>query len=606
MNAVILASIVLRALGVGYSGLLLYESGDRRFGFLTAMLGLMTARQVLSAQSSTTPIEELPGLVVSVFAIATVYYLSSYVAHEQRVTDRLRGFRKAVEHAGHAIFLTDTDGTIEYANPAVNDVTGYDPDDVIGEDPSLWKSGEHDDEFYADLWKQITSGSVWDGEIINRRKSGDLCWVDMTIAPITDDSGDVERFVAVETDVTDRKERQLRIEEQNERLELLNNTNALLREVNRDLVAAESRAEVETAVCERFATSELFDAAWIGERSAVSDEFVARTANGIETATAERQLDMLGADESSPIPRACESDAPVFLTEEEVIGNDSVGGGLVVVPLTYQQANYGVLLVRARQPAAFDTIDRALISELGATIADAISGIERKQTLATDNVTELTFRLDGIDDVLVRLSEALACEVTLDHRASDSSNEQVLYCTFAGTAPDEINSAVDNIDAIRDANHVNTYDDQCLLRLCVDDTSLAPVLADYGASIRDLSVTSGSGELTAEVSRSNDVRAMVEALTTTYSGVELLARRERERDVETEGEFRTRLEASLTDRQLEAAETAYFAGFFEWPRESSGEEVAAMMDISQSTFTQHLRTAERKLFNALFERTVSN
>ena len=606
MNAVILASIVLRALGVGYSGLLLYESGDRRFGFLTAMLGLMTARQVLSAQSSTTPIEELPGLVVSVFAIATVYYLSSYVAHEQRVTDRLRGFRKAVEHAGHAIFLTDTDGTIEYANPAVNDVTGYDPDDVIGEDPSLWKSGEHDDEFYADLWKQITSGSVWDGEIINRRKSGDLCWVDMTIAPITDDSGDVERFVAVETDVTDRKERQLRIEEQNERLELLNNTNALLREVNRDLVAAESRAEVETAVCERFATSELFDAAWIGERSAVSDEFVARTANGIETATAERQLDMLGADESSPIPRACESDAPVFLTEEEVIGNDSVGGGLVVVPLTYQQANYGVLLVRARQPAAFDTIDRALISELGATIADAISGIERKQTLATDNVTELTFRLDGIDDVLVRLSEALACEVTLDHRASDSSNEQVLYCTFAGTAPDEINSAVDNIDAIRDANHVNTYDDQCLLRFCVDDTSLAPVLADYGASIRDLSVTSGSGELTAEVSRSNDVRAMVEALTTTYSGVELLARRERERDVETEGEFRTRLEASLTDRQLEAAETAYFAGFFEWPRESSGEEVAAMMDISQSTFTQHLRTAERKLFNALFERTVSN
>ena len=606
MNAVILASIVLRALGVGYSGLLLYESGDRRFGFLTAMLGLMTARQVLSAQSSTTPIEELPGLVVSVFAIATVYYLSSYVAHEQRVTDRLRGFRKAVEHAGHAIFLTDTDGTIEYANPAVNDVTGYDPDDVIGEDPSLWKSGEHDDEFYADLWKQITSGSVWDGEIINRRKSGDLCWVDMTIAPITDDSGDVERFVAVETDVTDRKERQLRIEEQNERLELLNNTNALLREVNRDLVAAESRAEVETAVCERFATSELFDAAWIGERSAVSDEFVARTANGIETATAERQLDMLGADESSPIPRACESDAPVFLTEEEVIGNDSVGGGLVVVPLTYQQANYGVLLVRARQPAAFDTIDRALISELGATIADAISGIERKQTLATDNVTELTFRLDGIDDVLVRLSEALACEVTLDHRASDSSNEQVLYCTFAGTAPDEINSAVDNIDAIRDANHVNTYDDQCLLRFCVDDTSLAPVLADYGASIRDLSVTSGSGELTAEVSQSNDVRAMVEALTTTYSGVELLARRERERDVETEGELRTRLEASLTDRQLEAAETAYFAGFFEWPRESSGEEVAAMMDISQSTFTQHLRTAERKLFNALFERTVSN
>lgn len=606
MNAVILTSIVLRALGVAYSGLLLYESGDRRFGFLTAMLTLMTARQVLSAQSSTTPIEEFPGLVVSVFAIATVYYLSSYVAHEQRVTDRLRGFRKAVEHAGHAIFLTDTDGTIEYANPAVEDVTGYEPADVVGKDPSLWKSGEHDDQFYADLWEQITSGSVWDGEIINRRKSGDLCWVDMTIAPITDDTGDVERFVAVETDVTDRKERELRIEEQNERLELLNNTNALLREVNRDLVAAESREEVETAVCERFATSDLFDAAWIGERSAVSDEFVARSANGIERATAEQQLDMLAADESSPIRQACEADVPVFLTEGDASRRDSLGGDFVVVPLTYQQANYGVLLVRARRPDTFDAIDRTLVSELGATIADAISGIERKQTLATDNVTELVFRLDGIDDVLVRLSEALACDVTLEHRASNSSNDQVLYCTIEGSTPDEIRSAIDGIDAIHDANHVNTYDDYCLFRLCVDDSSLAPVLADYGASIRNLTATSGSGELTTEVSGSNDVRALVEALTTTYSGVELIARRERERDIETEGEFRTRLEAVLTDRQLEAAQTAHFAGFFEWPRANSGEEVAAMMDISQSTFTQHLRTAERKVFEALFGRTVSN
>ncbi|MFB6159670.1 MAG: PAS domain-containing protein [Haloferacaceae archaeon] len=193
VNAVILASIALRLVGVGYSGLLLFRSDDRRFGFLTVMLALMATRQVLSAQSTTTPLEELPGLVVSVLAVLTVYYLSSYVDEERRITERLEGFRKAVEHAGHAIFLTDTDGTIEYANPAVESVTGYEPAEVVGENPRLWKSGEHDEAFYAEMWEAITSGTVWDGEIINRRKSGSLCWVDMTIAPVTDEEGTVDR-----------------------------------------------------------------------------------------------------------------------------------------------------------------------------------------------------------------------------------------------------------------------------------------------------------------------------------------------------------------------------------------------------------------------------
>ncbi|WP_313690401.1 helix-turn-helix domain-containing protein [Halobellus marinus] len=62
----------------------------------------------------------------------------------------------------------------------------------------------------------------------------------------------------------------------------------------------------------------------------------------------------------------------------------------------------------------------------------------------------------------------------------------------------------------------------------------------------------------------------------------------------------------MTERQQEAARTAYFSGFFDWPREHSGEEVASMMDISQTTFTQHLRAAEKKLFAALFDGTVAN
>ena len=601
MNAVILGSIVLRLIGVGYSGLLLYRSRDSRFGFLTLMLGLMAARQLLSAQSSTTPTAELPGLAVSVLAVLTVYYLSNYVEEERRITDRLRGFRKAVEHAGHAIFLTEPDGTIEYANPAVEEVTGHAPADVVGKDPSLWKSGEHDEEFYAEMWGDITSGNIWDGEIVNQRKSGDLCWVDMTIAPITDGDGEVERFVAVETDVTERKERLLRIEEQNERLELLNDTNAVLRDVNRELVAASTREEVEEAVCERFTASRLFDTAWIGERSIVDGEIDERTERGIDGSIVDAQLEALRMGDPSPVARASEEGVPVFVTAEAVPGANDPGTELAVVPLTYQEANYGVLVVHAQRDDTFDAIDRALFSELGATIADAISATQSRQTLATDDVTELEFRVVDDEEPLIALSASLDCDMELDHVATDSDDRRVLYCTLIGTTPDRVRAYVEETASITDVQHLNAYEDRHLSRLCVDEASIAAVLADYGASIDALVATGGSGRLTAEVSRANDVRTVVEALSATYADIELLARREREHDVETEEEFRSRLEALLTARQLEAARTAYYAGFFEWPRESSGEEVARKMEISQSTFTQHLRRAEKKLFGALFD-----
>ena len=105
---------------------------------------------------------------------------------------------------------------------------------------------------------------------------------------------------------------------------------------------------------------------------------------------------------------------------------------------------------------------------------------------------------------------------------------------------------------------------------------------------------------------SNDIRSVVNALRTTYDGLTLVAQRECERDVQTEAAFRKQLTAVLTDRQQEAAQTAYFSGYFDWPREHSGEDVASMMDISQTTFTQHLRAAEKKLFEALFDGTQTS
>ena len=599
MNLVILASIVLRVLGVGYSLVLLYRSNDRRFGFLTVMLSLMATRQILSAQGSTDPIEELPGLVVSILAVLTVYYLSSYVVEEQRITERLRGFQKAIEHAGHAIFLTDTEGTIEYANPAVVDVTGHDPDEVVGENPRLWKSGEHNEDFYVEMWETISAGSIWEGEIINRRKSGDLCWVDMTITPITGEDGGVERYVAVERDITERKEREVRIAEQNDRLERLNNTNEVLRDVNRELVAATSRREIERSLCDRFARSPLFGAAWVGEPRLVDDGVNVRTRAGIDEGALDARLEETD-NHRRVIDDVLDRGEPAFVDADATRLDDPLDAMAVVIPLSYQDADYGVLVVESATEDAFETIDRGLFAELGSTVGDAINAAESRRTLAAEEVTELEFLVDGASDPLVTLSAELECSVELEHLAG-VDGDTVAYVSVTGADESAVSAYFEGNEHNGNGRSLCEYDDRCLVRLVVGESAIVPTLARYGATVTAVSVTDGHGRIRADVSRSNDIRSVVEAVQAAHPELDLLAQREQERGSESGTEFRSSFEESLTDRQLEAARTAYFAGFFEWPRETSGEDVAATMDITQSTFTQHLRTAQRKLFAALFE-----
>ncbi|MEA5408258.1 PAS domain S-box protein [Haloarculaceae archaeon H-GB2-1] len=130
-----------------------------------------------------------------------------------------RTFQQAIDHTGHAVMITDAEGTIEYVNPAFEAQSGYSSEEALGEDPSLLDSGEHDPSFFEDLWQTIKSGEVWENEVINRRKDGTRIFVDQTIAPILDAKGEVERFVAINTDITDLKEKEVELELQNERLE---------------------------------------------------------------------------------------------------------------------------------------------------------------------------------------------------------------------------------------------------------------------------------------------------------------------------------------------------------------------------------------------------
>jgi len=131
----------------------------------------------------------------------------------------LRCFQKAIEQAGHTVMITNRDGEIEYVNPAFEEASGFTASEVIGERPSILKSGEHDEQFYRDLWETIRSGEVWEGEIINKRGDGSRYHIEQTIAPVEDQDGEIERFVAINKDISEQKLKEYQLERERNRLE---------------------------------------------------------------------------------------------------------------------------------------------------------------------------------------------------------------------------------------------------------------------------------------------------------------------------------------------------------------------------------------------------
>lgn len=137
---------------------------------------------------------------------AIPHALSAIRAHEEATE-----FQEAITHAGYAIYITDTDGTIRHVNPAFEEVTGYPPEEAIGQTPGIFSSGEMGEEYYDRLWATISAGDVFEEEIVNKRRGGDRYLARQTIAPVTDDTGDPVAFVAVQIDITDRHVREQRL-----------------------------------------------------------------------------------------------------------------------------------------------------------------------------------------------------------------------------------------------------------------------------------------------------------------------------------------------------------------------------------------------------------
>ncbi len=119
-------------------------------------------------------------------------------------TNRL--LSKAIEQSPVSVVVTDANGVIQYINQKFTQITGYTPDEAIGLTPRISKSGVQEDAFYQKLWETITTKRDWEGELVNKRKNGELYWESVLISPLLDPQLNITNYIGIKEDITAQKQ----------------------------------------------------------------------------------------------------------------------------------------------------------------------------------------------------------------------------------------------------------------------------------------------------------------------------------------------------------------------------------------------------------------
>ncbi|QZP38751.1 bacterio-opsin activator domain-containing protein [Halobaculum magnesiiphilum] len=423
------------------------------------------------------------------------------------------------------------------------------------------------------------------------------------------DAAFVRAVANVLASAIDRTRHERELDRQHDQLVALDSVSRVVRDITEAAIDRSTRAEIEAAVCERLAASESYLFAWIGDADAASREITTRAEAGVEryldgttvsidpddehgrgpTGRAYRTRTIQTTDHAAADPRQ-----EPWADQVEAYGYRSSAA----IPIVHGGTVYGVLNVYTERREAFLGREREVIGKLGEVVGHAIAAVERKRALLGDEVVELSFL---VEDAFAPAGVDPAPDpIRFDDAVPLGDDEFVVFGRTTAAGVETLESLVDSHSLYQDLR-VRSADDGRRFELSVADLPVLSAIASQGGSIEDAVVEDGDYRLTVRLAPSTDARRVIDAMRETYPDVRLVKRRQVTRAGTDRSTTAVAAIDSLSDRQRAALSAAYHAGYFEWPRDATAEEVASSLDIARSTLHRHLRTCQRTVFAAAFE-----
>lgn len=422
-----------------------------------------------------------------------------------------------------------------------------------------------------------------------------------------DDALFVQSVANILANAIDRRNNEVELEDQREHLEALNSLNTVVRDINEALVEQSTREEVERTVCERLADSESYQFAWIADIDPRTESLDPQVEAGVDeyVEVADIRIDEDCPEGQGPAGRAARSkeihvthDAfsdPTFEPWRDVAEEYGYRSS-AAIPIVYQDTLYGILGIYTDRIGAFTDEEQEVVAQLGEIIGHAIASIERKQALMSDDVVEIDIRMENVLQE-AGLGESMEGRIQFTEAISVGNGAFLQY----GTATD---GALETVEALVELlphwDELTVLDEtgETRFELGLSEPPVISVVADNGGYIDDAVIENDTMHVTIHLPPTVDVRRVVDTIQESYSTAEMVTRQQMSR-IDSQREIEEALTQELTERQRAALEASFHAGFFDWPRESSGEEVAESLDVSAPTFHQHLRKAQQKLLESV-------
>ncbi len=304
--------------------------------------------------------------ILSVIATQVSSAIERFLAERE-----IQKFKLGIDRSDNAVFITDLEGGIQYANPAFEKVYGYSPEEAIGKTPRIIKSGVIPQEQYKHFWETLLSGGTVSGEIVNKTKDGRLIPIAGTNSPILDESGKAIGFLAVHQDITERKLAEATLQRRNDYLAASSEIGRLVTSTL-DLNTIFTRTV--SLISERFGF--YFAAIYIIEETGFSAVLREATGEAGEKMKAQRHSVIVGSN--SVVGKVAENIEPILLNETELDPLYTPNPYLldthseVAIPLRIGLRIVGVIDIQSVQTHAFTQDDLSVLQSLADQVAVAI------------------------------------------------------------------------------------------------------------------------------------------------------------------------------------------------------------------------------------------
>jgi len=574
-----------------------------------------TEAKLLRADGSKLPVE-FSNRRIEIDGEVYMHTVARDITERKRRERELERYEALVNAAEDPMFALTDDRQFSLVNDRFLELAGIERDDVVGEpsttlvehgvlSPAVitrWRTA------HEQLVESDDDKTVFELEI-DLLGEGETRIFEAHVA-LLDDEG--RHSVAVCRDITTRTEREAELRRERNRLARLEELVTSIQPLTKRITAATSRADVESAVCDGLADSSAYASAWIGAYSELRNRVQPRVSAGLPEGYFDAVDDV---DQSgTPVARAIVTGQPQVVEDaSDVPGFEPGDDGarecgppsLAAIPLVHRSTTQGVLVVYSGREAAFEERELAVLAGLGRRVGHAISAVKHRRLLQSDSTIELRFRASPPDHPLFSVAATCDCTLSVQNLARTADDGCLFHLRVEGAEPARIEDALAGLSGTAGVRTLRAETDAGIFQCEFTGPNPLALLVDHGAVVRSAHATDRETTIAVEMAPGTDVRAVVEAVESTFDGFEFVSQREHdapEQQLLLSGS--SELWDSLTDRQQQVLEAAYHAGYYEWPRATTAEQLADALGVSAPTLHQHVRKAHGRLIAGLVEANV--